>query len=42
MIMKLRKLKMKKILALPIYRSVAKKRVCSESRFIIGERVLGL
>jgi hypothetical protein len=40
--MKLRKLLIKKTLALSIYRSVAKKRVYSESRFIVGERVLGL
>ncbi len=29
-------------LAVFLYKSVAKKRVYSESRFIIGERVLGL
>jgi hypothetical protein len=40
--MKLRKLLIKKKLALSLYRSVAKKRVYSESRFIVGERVLGL
>ncbi len=40
--MKLRKLFIKKNLALSIYRSVAKKRVFSESRFVVGERVLGL
>lgn len=40
--MKLRKLLIKKKLALSLYISVAKKRVLSESRFVIGERVLGL
>ena len=40
--MTLRKLKLKGRLALTLYKSVAKKRVYSESRFIVGERVLGL
>ena len=40
--MKLRKLNIEKALALSYYIGVAKKRVYSESRFIIGERVLGL
>ena len=40
--MKLRKLLIEKTLALSIHRSVAKKRVYAESRFMIGERVLGL
>ena len=40
--MKLRKLFITKNLALSYYMGVAKKRVLSESRFVIGERVLGL
>ena len=40
--MTIKKLQYKSKLALSLYKSVAKKRVYSESRFIIGERVLGL